>query len=293
MTPTHAVALARGAAVASALTMGTLGFFVHHSGAAPILVAVARLGLGLVFLTVFISVIGRVSELRITPSGALIGSGLALGVCVGSYVEAIARLSLADAAFLLYAGPLVAVALARVVLRERMSAVRGALVVAAFGGCVCIVGGELGQGSTAPCGLLVAALAGLAYAALIVANRAIPPQVPPLGRAFYQLLAATLILAPLVPWRTFVVSQAELAWLGAVGLIHGFIALTLMIYAMRRLPAHEYGVLAYVEPLTAALVGWRLLGEPLTRLQLIGGGIILASGVALLWTANGPSPAPE
>lgn len=290
MTPTREGTRARAAAVASALTMGTLGFFVHHSGVAPILVAVARLGLGLVFLTVFVSALGRVSELRIAPSGALIGSGLSLGVCVGSYVEAIARLSLADAAFLLYAGPLVAVALARVVLRERVSAARGALVVAAFGGCVCIVAGDLGQGATDPCGLLLAALAGLAFAVSIVANRAIAPQVPPLGRAFYQLLVATLILAPLAPWRTSVVGWAELAWLGAVGLIHGFIALTLMLHAMGRLPAHEFGVLAYVEPLTAALVGWRLLGEPLTRLQLVGGGIIVASGLALRWKARGPSP---
>jgi drug/metabolite transporter (DMT)-like permease len=276
-------AIAQGAAVASALAMGTLGFFVRQTSAAPIVVAFARLGLGLGFLTAFIAASGRLSAISFAPGRALVGSGLALGVCIGSYVAAIDRLSLANAAFLLYTGPLVAVVLARIALHERVGAARAALVLAAFAGFVCIVATDLERGTAELPGLLFGALAGLAYATMIVTNRAIRPRVPPLGRAFYQLMVATLALAPLVPWRALALSFVDLAWLGAIGLIHGFLALTLMIFAFRRLPAHEYGVLAQVEPLTAMLVGWGVFGESLTLLQAVGGGIIVASGLALHW----------
>lgn len=47
------------------------------------------------------------------------------------------------------------------------------------------------------------------------------------------------------------------------------------------IPAAVTGALAYLEPLTAALVGWILFGERVDALGLVGVALVLASGVAM------------
>ena len=80
----------------------------------------------------------------------------------------------------------------------------------------------------------------------------------------------------------------DLRWLIAAGFFQGFMALTLVIFAIRHLTAYEYGLLSYLEPVTATLVGVTIYAEPLTPLQALGGILIVLSGIAqiLMWQTD-------
>jgi len=98
------------------------------------------------------------------------------------------------------------------------------------------------------------------------------------------LLAATVISGEnLLPasasgWSVLV----ALAWVSqATG--QGLIA-----YALGHLPASFSALAILIEPLTAAILGWAWLGEALSVLQAIGGGIVLAG----IMVARRASPSP-
>ncbi|QRK05067.1 EamA family transporter [Archangium violaceum] len=68
-------------------------------------------------------------------------------------------------------------------------------------------------------------------------------------------------------------------------LLCGFVASLLFYAGLRRIPTATASVLTYLEPLTAALVGVIVFGETLGPLGVLGGLVVLGSGV---WVASEP-----
>jgi drug/metabolite transporter (DMT)-like permease len=69
---------------------------------------------------------------------------------------------------------------------------------------------------------------------------------------------------------------AGIAYLVVFGSLVGF---TAFAYCLNELPASTVGTYAYVNPVVAVVLGWLVLGEPLTPRLLGGGALILASVV--------------
>lgn len=67
---------------------------------------------------------------------------------------------------------------------------------------------------------------------------------------------------------------AAVAWLAAGP---GALAAVLVVIGMRRLPARRASAFLLLNPPTAALGGWLLLGERLTATQLVGAGLVLVA----------------
>lgn len=90
-------------------------------------------------------------------------------------------------------------------------------------------------------------------------------------------------------------------WALILVLALGSTALSYAIYglAMRRTPATLASVAALIEPLIAAALAWRFLGERLAPIGILGGALLLGgiAGTYLLRTREGvastPAPAPE
>jgi len=51
----------------------------------------------------------------------------------------------------------------------------------------------------------------------------------------------------------------------------------LIVSALRHLPATRVGIVAMLEPVVGALVGWLWLKESLGGVQLVGAGIVLVA----------------
>ena len=77
------------------------------------------------------------------------------------------------------------------------------------------------------------------------------------------------------------------AWLIAIGVVHGFVVLLLVAYAIRKLPAVQFGTVSYLEPVVAVGVGCFFYGETVSFLQGIGFVLVLiASAIQTCFTAR-------
>ncbi|NCT90535.1 EamA family transporter [Cellulomonas sp. APG4] len=175
-------------------------------------------------------------------------------------------------------GPLVVAALSVPLLGARLRLTSLVLGVAGAAGVALVV-----LGATARLDL-VGVLAGVAAttssAAGIVLTKRWGRPVPLLAFTGWQLAAGGLVLVPLTllvegpPPALTTANLAGFAYLGAVGTA---LAYTLWLRGIQLLPAENVSFLGLVSPLVAATVGWLVLGQALTPLQLVGVAVALAS----------------
>lgn len=141
---------------------------------------------------------------------------------------------------------------------------------------------------------IAAATAGTASMALgITLTRAWGPTEGMTGLAStaWQLLLGGLMIVPLIPLLDHgpltLTTGAVLgyAWLSVVG---GALAYALWFHAARTLPAASTSLLGPLSPVTAALLGWVLLGQAFTPLQTLG--FTLALLAAVLGQRRPPQP---
>jgi drug/metabolite transporter (DMT)-like permease len=227
------------------------------------------------------------------------------GICGLAFVQlfyflAIHRLPIGIALVIQYVGPLLVALWARYVLHERVRRriwIALALSLAGLGLIVRIWRGlELDAW-----GVAAACASAVTFAVyVLLAERAVGRR-DPLSLSFYGFLFASLFWAVIQPWWTFPAGVVDdgvsllgnfadasvavwllMAWLVVFGTIVPF---ALVVGALRHVSATRVGILATLEPVLATLVAYLWLGESLTPVQLVGGGLVLG-GIALAQSAR-------
>ncbi|MBO9466220.1 EamA family transporter [Tropicibacter sp. R15_0] len=185
--------------------------------------------------------------------------------------------------------PLLVLVLAHLLLgaEMRLAAILAAL--AGIGGVALLI---LGPDAQLDAIGLLAALIGAGSMALgTVLSRRWQPPVPPLTFAAWQLTAGGLLLLPMA-W----ISRPELpqidgtALLGLIWLSVIGAALTYVLFfrGLARLGPATISSLGFLSPLSAVLLGWIILNQALSPVQITGAAIILASIWAAQRAANTP-----
>ena len=75
-----------------------------------------------------------------------------------------------------------------------------------------------------------------------------------------------------------------------LGLVHTACCLAVYLGAMGHVPAVHVSVLSYLEPLSAALLGWLVLDEALGLGTVIGGALVVAGGLLVLGAPGAEEP---
>lgn len=175
--------------------------------------------------------------------------------------------------------------------------------VAAF--CVALVGaallGEVELGGSRLVGVGVAFLAAVVFGLFLVLSRRwsdrydLPgPTIGAVAMGSTALVAGALAWllggesAVVGPIGSHLDAIAAVVWLG---LGPGALAVVLVILAMRRLPARRVSAFLLLNPPTAAIGSWLLLGEQLSALQLLGAALILVAMAAASGLPLARSPA--
>ncbi|MDT0309889.1 EamA family transporter [Streptomyces sp. DSM 44917] len=228
------------------------------------------------------------ARLRRAAGTALLG--LAFTVFQAAYFAAVQATGLAVATVVtLGSGPVLIALLARPVLGERLGRA-GALAVA--GACaglaVLTFGGAGGPGEVRPGGVALALLSAAGYAALTLHGRlrAAGDGGDPLTTTLTSLaLCAACLLPPAAaegllpagadPVRSLVLT----AYLAAVPTAAAY---ALYFTGLGAVKAATASLIAQIEPVTAALIAWLLLGERLTAGTIAGGLLLLGSVAGLL-----------
>jgi drug/metabolite transporter (DMT)-like permease len=118
-----------------------------------------------------------------------------------------------------------------------------------------------------------------------------PPQAPlVLISAYQQLFGGLALTAAMIlsgePWP----QPTATAWLGWAYLViaGSLISFTSYMIAVRTLPISVVMTYAYVNPVTAVLLGWLVLGEPITLSMVLGMGLILTGVFGVFRKRIGP-----
>lgn len=219
----------------------------------------------------------RASRVRVAAVGALLAAHWYL------FFETIKLSSVAVALVTVYTAPLFLAVLAPAFLPERRSRVALAAVVPGSAGIVLIalLGSE--GGHVRPLAVVTGLAAGLTYATLVVAAKQLTARLPVVTIAFWNYVVAAAVLAPfLLGAERVAPSWEELAYVVLVGAVFTALSGFLYLYLLRRVTAQAIGVLAYLEPVSAALLAWAILAQPLGWAVLVGGALVVAAGLAVV-----------
>jgi drug/metabolite transporter (DMT)-like permease len=270
-----------------AVSWGLIAVIAGSVGVGGAQLAFLRLVLAALTLGAVAVAGGRLGALR--PGRHLAGL-LALGVVQAAhwwlFFEAVKLGSVALAVLTFYAAPLFLAVLAPIVLPERLSNVAlGALVVGGAGIVLVAIGGDGGGGFgwvALGCGLGSA----LTFAVLVlISKRLLGDGAAPLTVAFWDcLVGAAVMIAPAVLAAGTLVPADASEW-GAILLLGiVFTGASTLVYAMllRHVTAQTAGILTFLEPVSAVVLAWIFLDEPLTIAGVVGGCLVLCAGVAVV-----------
>ena len=135
-------------------------------------------------------------------------------------------------------------------------------------------------------GILLCLGGAFSYGLAALAARRLLKDSPPLGTATFQLMASTVMMAIVAgvmeqPWRLPMPGIAT--WLAVLGLASLSTALAYIVFfqILRRSGATNVMLVTLLIPVTAILLGWLVLGEPIATRE-IAGAIVIGSALLVI-----------
>ena len=217
-----------------------------------------------------------------------VGRGLLGAAGMFLNFAALARLPLADVTAILFASPLITVALAAIFLGERVRIYRWSAVAVGLLGVIVMLApllsvGELSNMSaSAAIGAICAALAAFSNAGSIVQTRRLTDTETTSSIVFYFSLFCAIAGLATLPFGWHMPTASELAGLIMVGVLGGTSHL-LLTDSYRYAPASVIAPFDYTAMLWAFILGYMLFGEIPGALVMIGAAIVIGSGLFVIW----------
>ncbi len=243
-------------------------------------VSLLRLG----FAALIVSIIWRPRPRDFRAPGALTAAllyGAALGLMNLLFYEALARIPLGIAVTIEFVGPLgVAVAGSR----RRLDLLW--VVLAAIG--IALLGLRTGADGLDPVGVAFALAAAACWAAYILLAQRLGDRVEGgAGLSLGMIIAALVPIGPgIAVGGSALLDPALLAQGAAIAVLSSVIPYTLEFAALRRMASHVFGVLMSLEPATAALVGFIVLGQTLSATDLVAIGLVMTASIGAAVVSN-------
>ena len=201
------------------------------------------------------------------------------------FLYALKHTTIANAQMTHYIAPVVVAVLAAIFLKERFT-VRIFLAIAISSTGLWILLGMtpsdmlagFNNGDANVMGLIAGLISGVAYALLVVIVRAVAPRLDPLLIVLAQNVMMCLLLLPFI--KEF---PLNIAWVFVLsGILHSTIAPLVYVNSLRTVQANVAAILGYIEPVSAILLAFLILGEIPAISSVYGGVLILFSGYMLI-----------
>ena len=223
------------------------------------------------------------------PLGQL-GRG-SLSVCgMFSNFSALTRLPLADATAISFASPLITVALAAVILKERVRVYRWTAVIVGFFGVIVMLiphfdlsrYAAAGVASTAAVGSLLALTSAVCNAGTVIQTRRLTQSETTSSIVFYFSLICAIAGALTLPFAWHSPTWRELMALVSLGFLGG-LAHIFLTESYRYAAASVVAPFDYSSMLWALLLGYWLFGELPEKLVYLGAAIVTGAGLFVIW----------
>jgi drug/metabolite transporter (DMT)-like permease len=228
-------------------------------------------------------------SLRRLPRRAVL-TGLGMGVFgyaaqSGLYFSALARLDASLVALILYLYPILVMAAAIALRRERASRRRGWALAIALAGIGLVLSSAV-SGRFDWLGVLLALGAPIVYTAYIMVGDSLTADVPPLALTALVCIGAfsTYFVLGLVRGGvSFDFAPIGWVWLAAVALISTVAAILLFFAGMARVGPSVASILSIFEPVVTVIAAALVFGEHLGASQWFGGALVLSAVLIVQW----------
>jgi len=222
------------------------------------------------------------------PLGQL-GRGL-LSICgMFSNFSSLTRLPLADATALGFASPLITVALAAVILKEKVRFFRWAAVMVGFVGVIVMLIPHLDvshyagvAGATAAAGAAFGIFSAFCNAGTVIQTRRLTQSETTSSIVFYFSLATTCAGAVTLPFAWYTPTMSELLMLISLGVLGG-LAHIFLTEGYRYAAASVIAPFDYSSLLWAVLLGYWMFGELPQALVYLGSAIVVCAGLFVIF----------
>lgn len=222
------------------------------------------------------------------PFGQL-GRGLLSVFGMFSNFSALTRLPLADVTAIQFGSPLITVALAALILKERVRVYRWSAVGVGFLGVVVMLVPHFDASHYAAIGATVAVTGSLFALASAVCNAGTVIQTRRLTQSettpsivFYFSLICAIAGALTLPFAWHTPTAVELAKLVSLGVLGG-LAHIFLTESYRHAAASVVAPFDYTSMLWALLLGYWVFGELPAPLVYVGGVIVAGAGLFVIW----------
>ncbi|MGH2794886.1 MAG: DMT family transporter [Actinomycetota bacterium] len=277
------------------LLWGSIGVLVKEIDVSAAVTVFFRLSLGAASVVAVWALRGRLSELRIARDrGLVLAAGLTLAFHWVVFFEAYKRLPVATTILIVYVGPVLIAAFAPAVLGERLERSTIYALALSVGGIALIAVPSSGSGDAV--GFVAAAAAALSFAVLVLTLKRVSLEVPAQAIVAWQLGIAALAVSPFLLGASGEEIVRAAPALLTLGVLHTGVAGILYVGALQIIKAQHAGILVYLEPVTAVLWAWGVLGERPELATLAGGLLIIGAGLIIVipgLRAVAPAAMPE
>ena len=223
-------------------------------------------------------------RVRLKDMWMFLGTGLIsivfFNVC---YFLTIERTTLAAASILLYTAPCFVMLMSAWFFKEKITLQKVAALVLAFVGCALasgFAGGDIGLGA-----LMTGIGAGLGYASYSIFGKVALGKYQTFTVIFYTFAVASVCLLPFagLPAMASVFAARPEGIVPALGLglVSTFMPYVFYTYGLKYVEAGKASVLAFAEPMVAAVAGIVIFSEPLHAKNVLGIVLIFAAIVLL------------
>ncbi len=130
-----------------------------------------------------------------------------------------------------------------------------------------------------PIGVVLALLGGFQYAMLIILGNILSKEYHPFVAVFYQMFVGIAITSPFPFIFKHDLNLFKISLLVVAGFMLTSLSISLWYFAMRRISVRLVSILAYLDPVFAALTARVAFGQPIDLSKIVAGILIIGSGI--------------
>jgi drug/metabolite transporter (DMT)-like permease len=263
------------------LIWGSIGVLVKEIDVSAPVIVFFRLALGTAAVVTVWALRGRLGELALRGRrGPVVASGVLLAVHWASFFEAYKRLSVATTILIVYTGPVLIALAAPFVLGERLE--RGTVFALALSVAGILLIAVPSSGSGDSMGFVLAGFTALTFAALVLTLKKAVEDHPTAAVVAWQLGIAAVVISPFLVTASGHQIVRAAPTLLMLGVLHTGLTGILWMGALKVVRAQHVSILVYLEPVTAVIWAWGVLGEEPGFATLVGGLLIIAAGLIIV-----------
>lgn len=264
------------------IVVGSIGLFVHYIALPSATIAMFRAIIGSAFILGWIDFKGiNFDWLAIRQNWPwLLITGFAMGFNWIFLFEAYKWTTVSIATLCYYMAPVMIIMLSPLIFKESLTQWQLGLTLLAVVGIVLISGGLGGASPDHLKGIFYGLVAAVLYATIMICNKLVK-NLDVMVKTFLQLAIAAVVMIGYVSQTTgfsmLNIAPLSLLLVLIVGALHTGFVYVWLFDSFDRLPSQTASLLTYVDPVTAIILSYLFLNQPMTGLQMVGMFLILGS----------------